>query len=79
MFIAFVGWEKNNKYVLKNSSGQQFFYAMEGLINYYYCYSNEPSTYRVNLSRHVLILFKQFPSLFVFSFKILKEGLLLFC
>ena len=27
---AFTGWETNNKYILSNSAGQQFLYAMEG-------------------------------------------------
>ncbi|RNA05466.1 phospholipid scramblase 2-like, partial [Brachionus plicatilis] len=26
---AFVGWDTNNKYVLRNSSGMQIFYAFE--------------------------------------------------
>jgi hypothetical protein len=26
---AFTGWDTNNKYVLRNTSGQQFMYAME--------------------------------------------------
>jgi hypothetical protein len=30
---AFIGWETNNKYVLRNSAGQQFLYAMEGKLS----------------------------------------------
>ncbi|CAF0916176.1 unnamed protein product [Brachionus calyciflorus] len=29
---AFVGWETNNKYVLKNSAGMQLYYAFESII-----------------------------------------------
>jgi hypothetical protein len=28
---TFTGWDTNNKYVIKNSLGQQVYYAMEGI------------------------------------------------
>ncbi len=29
-YIAFTGWDTNNKYIIRNAAGQQCFYAVEG-------------------------------------------------
>ncbi len=34
---AFVGWETNNKYVVKNDAGQQLFYAFESKSKFLCC------------------------------------------
>ncbi len=42
MFLAIVGWETNNHYIMQNAVGQQIYRVDEGTVQkrtyYYFCY-----------------------------------------